>query len=294
MGKLTTDKKFVYAVTLPVAIILLLIGFVPMIFSFIISLTNYSLIQKVNSFIGFTNYIRLLTDQRFLHSITFTILFGLVAVGIELVIGFIVAYVLADKDVSSRYSSVMRTLVMIPFIVAPIAIAFIYKSLIYHYYSGYLNYFLGLLHLPKFIVFHGRVNGIIAVLVMEVIARTPFMVLVLFAGITSVPHSILEAAQIDGANEMQRIFRVIIPFIRPVLVVACIFRYMGVMKIFDEIYVLTQGGPGYTTENVSLYATAQSYEFFHTGYSSTCAFIFFMIVMVLISFFLKVGKFGVK
>ncbi len=286
------DKTFVYSFMVPVAIIIALIGFVPIIYSFILSLTDYSLIQRVTSFIGFTNYIKLFSDSRFIYSIIFTIIFGLIAVGLELVAGFVLAYVLADKDVSPRYSSVMRTLMMIPFIVAPVAVAFTYKNLIYHPFSGYLNYFLGLLHLPNFFMFDGRWNGIIAIMVMEVIVRTPFMLLILYAGITSVPSSILEAAEIDGANMGNRIFRVIIPYMRPVIIVACIFRYMSVIKMFDEIYVLTQGGPGTTTENISIYATAQSFNYFHTGYSAAATFVFFVAVMVLINFFLKAGKFG--
>ncbi len=223
----------------------------------------------------------------------FTITFALIATGIELLVGFVLAYVLADKGVSSRYSSITRTLMMIPYIVAPVAVAYTYKSLIYDPSSGYLNYFLKLLHIPPFIIFDGRWNAIIAVLVMEIILRTPFVTLILYAGISAVPGSILEAAEIDGAKIMQRIFKVIIPFIRPVLVVAFVFRFMDSLKMFDEIYVLTKGGPGTTTENVSIFASAQSFEFFHTSYAAAATFIFFIIVMIIINTFLKVGKFGI-
>jgi len=293
MGKLTTDRKFVYSSVIPIAIIIVLIGFLPIFYSFNLSLTDFSLIVRSSKYIGFTNYISLLADPRYLHALIFTIVFALAATGIELIVGFILAYILADKVVPSRYSSIIRTLMMIPFIAAPVAVSYIYKSLIYDPSSGYLNYFLKLLHLPPFIIFSGKVNAIIAVLVMEVILRTPFITLILYAGISSVPDSILEASEIDGANVMQRISKVIIPFIRPVLVVAFIFRYMDAIKMFDEIYVLTKGGPGYITENVSVFASAQSFEFFHTAYSAASTFIFFIVVMIITNVFLKVGKFGI-
>lgn len=293
MKKLTTDRRFVYSTVIPIAIIVGLVGFFPIFYSFNLSLKNFSLIEKSSAYIGFDNYVRLLTDSRYLHSLIFTITFALVATGIELLVGFVLAYVLADKGVSSRYSSLMRTLMMIPYIVAPVAVSYTYKSLIYDPSSGYLNYFLKLLHIPPFIIFNGRWNAIIAVLVMEIILRTPFITLILYAGISAVPESILEAAEIDGAKITQRILKVTIPYIKPVLIVAFVFRFMDALKMFDEIYVLTKGGPGTTTENVSIFASAQSFEFFHTSYAAASTFIFFIVVMIIINTFLKVGKFGI-
>jgi len=290
--KLTTDRRFVYSTVIPIAIIVVLVGFLPIFYSFNLSLKDFSLIARSSNYIGFANYVRLLTDSRYIHALVFTLTFALVATGIELLVGFVLAYVLADKSVSSRYSSAMRTLMMIPYIVAPVAVSYTYKSLIYDPNSGYLNYFLKLFHLSPFIIFNGKWNAIIAVLVMEIILRTPFITLILYAGISTVPDPILEAAEIDGAGIMQRIFKVIIPFIRPVLFVAFIFRYMDAIKMFDEIYVLTKGGPGIITENVSIYASAQSFEFFHTSYSAASTFIFFIVVMIIINILLKVGKFG--
>lgn len=292
MKKLTTDRRFVYSTVIPIAIIVVLVGFLPIFYSFNLSLKDFSLIARSSNYIGFANYVRLLTDSRYIHALVFTLTFALVATGIELLVGFVLAYVLADKSVSSRYSSAMRTLMMIPYIVAPVAVSYTYKSLIYDPNSGYLNYFLKLFHLSPFIIFNGKWNAIIAVLVMEIILRTPFITLILYAGISTVPDPILEAAEIDGAGIMQRIFKVIIPFIRPVLFVAFIFRYMDAIKMFDEIYVLTKGGPGIITENVSIYASAQSFEFFHTSYSAASTFIFFIVVMIIINILLKVGKFG--
>jgi multiple sugar transport system permease protein len=294
MKKLTADRRFVHSLVIPIAIIVVLVGFLPIFYSFNLSLTDFSLIVRSSKYIGFANYIRLLTDPRYIHALVFTLVFALVATGIELLVGFVLAYVLADKSVSSRYSSAMRTLMMVPYIVAPVAVSYTYKSLIYDPNSGYLNYFLKLFHLAPFIIFNGRWNAIIAVLVMEIILRTPFITLILYAGISAVPDSILEAAEIDGAGIMQRIFKVIIPFISPVLVVAFIFRYMDAIKMFDEIYVLTKGGPGIITENVSIYASAQSFEFFHAAYAAASTFIFFIVVMIIINVFLKVGKFGTE
>ena len=291
MKKLTiTDRKFVYASVIPTAIIIILVGLVPILYSFNISLTDYDLIRLPSKYIGFTNYINLFKLPRYIHALIFTLGFALIATVLEIVIGFILAYILADKGVTSRYSSIMRTLMMVPYIVAPVTISYTYKTLIYDVNSGYLNYFLKMFHLPTFNIISGSINPILAVLVMEIILRTPFITLILYAGISAVPDSILEASEIDGAHLRHRIFNIVIPFIRPVLVVAFIFRYMDAIKMFDEIYVLTKGGPGTTTENISIFA-ADQFSFHHVGYSTASTFIFFVVVMILINIFLKVGRF---
>ncbi len=288
-----TDKKFIYLSIIPLILMVVLIGIVPLIYSFNLSLRDFSLLQKTHEFIGLTNYINLFSNERFIHAAVFTIIFALVATGIELVIGFILAYVLADKSVSKKYSSIMRTLMMIPYIVAPVAISYVFKSLIYDPSSGYLNYFLRLLNLPQFIIFQGMYNGIIAILVLEIILRTPFITLILYAGISAIPDSVIEAAEIDGANFMQRIFRIIIPHTSSVIAVAFIFRFMSAVKMFDEVYVVTGGGPGFLTENLSLYASAQAFEFFHNGYAAAATIVFFIAIVIIINIFLKASKFGV-
>ena len=116
-----------------------------------------------------------------------------------------------------------------------------------------------------------------------------FVVLIIYAGISVVPNSILEASEIDGAGLRNRIFNIIIPFIRPILIVAFVFRFMDSLKIFDEIFVLTGGGPGFTTESISVWASASAFKFFHMGYVNAGTFLFLIFILILVSIFLKLG-----
>ncbi|MCJ7689033.1 MAG: sugar ABC transporter permease, partial [Clostridiaceae bacterium] len=177
-------------------------------------------------------------------------------------------------------------------IVAPVVVSYIYKTLIYDPSFGYLNYFLRLLNLPQFIVIKGVINPIMAILVMEIILRTPFVTLILYAGITSVPDTILEASEMDGAHLRQRIFNIIIPYIRPIIVVAFVFRFMDALKMFDEVYVLTRGGPGNITENISLFATDQGFAFHRISYSAASTMIYLVIVIIIMNVILKVTRFN--
>ncbi len=282
------ERSFPYLAILPAVAVILLVGLVPTVYTFVLSLQRYELIQPPAQFIGFANYADLLFHTpRFIHALVFTVLFALTATALELFLGFIIASLLADNEVSHVYSSLIRTLLMVPFVVAPVAVSYTFKTLIYDQTFGYLNYFLRLLHLPLFDLSRGTVYPPLGVLVMEVILRTPFMAIVLYAGISSIDPSITYAADIDGASSLQKVRRIVIPMILPIIVVATVLRFMDALKMFDEIYVLTAGGPGYVTENVSLFAIAQAFSYSHMGYAAASAFIFLVLVIVLVSWFMR-------
>jgi multiple sugar transport system permease protein len=284
------EGAFPYLAILPSVAIIVLVGLVPTVYTFILSLQSYELVHPPARFIALTNYVALFHDPRYLHALLYTVFFALAATLLELVLGFILAYLLADKDVSHGYSSLIRTLLMVPFVVAPVAVSYTFKTLIYDQTFGYLSYFLRLLALPPFNLFHGSFNPTAGVLVMEVILRTPFVAIVLYAGISSIDTSITFAADIDGASPLQKIRRIVLPIILPLAVVAAVLRFMDALKMFDEIYVLTAGGPGNATENVSLFTVSQAFSYFHMGYAAAAAFLFLLLVIILVAYFMRAFK----
>lgn len=286
-----SDRAFKHLAIWPTALVLVLVGLVPLIYAFAISLQDYDLVNPPARLVGIENYVSLLTDTRFVHSLQFTILFALVSAALELVIGFGIAYVLADRQVSGRFSSVTRTLLMVPYMVAPVVMAYVFKTLVYDPSFGYLNYFLGIFGLPVFEVFRGSVNPILSLVVMDVLLRTPFVVLILYAGISSVSEEVIESASIDGASTKRLILGIFVPIIRPIIVIAFVFRFMDALKIFDEIYVLTGGGPGYTTESVSIFAAAQAFSYFKMGYATASTLVFFVVVLVLTTLLVRGTRF---
>ncbi len=275
----------------PAVAIVILVGLIPSVHTFILSLQRYELVSPPARFVGLANYFDLLSNNpRYIHALLFTVLFALAATALELLLGFVLAYLLADREVSHAYSSLIRTLLLVPFVVAPVAVSYTFKTLIYDQTLGYLSYFLSRIGIPPFNLFEGAVNPIAGVLVMEVVLRTPFVTIVLYAGISSIDPSISLAADIDGASSMQKVARIVIPIVLPVAVVAAVLRFMDALKMFDEIYVLTAGGPGYATENVSLFTVSQAFSYFHMGYAAAAAFIFLLLVIFLVSFFMRAFK----
>jgi multiple sugar transport system permease protein len=282
------DNRFLFWALSPALILIVLIGILPNVYTVILSLHDLNLNKSAEAqFIGLDNYTSLLGNDRFWHALIFTVLFALAATTIELIYGFFVAYLLADKEVSHTYSSAIRTLLMLPFVAPPVVVSYIFKTLIYDPSFGYLNYFLGIFNLPPYDIFQGSMQAPVAILIMEVILRTPFIVIILYAGISSIDSTLLEAARIDGASWWQEITQVVLPVIMPIIVIAYALRFIDALKMFDEIYVVTKGGPGFVTENISLFVTDQAFNYYKMGYSAAAAFLFLILVMVLVSAFVR-------
>jgi multiple sugar transport system permease protein len=283
-----SERRFQYLSLAPSVTVILLLGLVPVIYTFVLSLMRYELTLPPARFIGLANYVSLfLNNPRYMHTLAFTLAFATLATCLELIAGFSLAALLSDKEISESLSRIIRTVLLLPYVAAPVVISYIFKTLIYDPTFGYLNYFLRLLGLGTFDIFRGAYRAPIGVLAMEVILRTPFVTLILYAGISSIDVSIFDAADIDGVSWLQKMSKVILPIIQPIAGVAFILRFMDALKLFTEIYVVTAGGPGYVTETISVFTVQQAFAYFHMGYAAASAFVFFVAVMILVSFFLR-------
>lgn len=287
------DRYFLWIALLPALLVLLLVGVVPLLYAGWLSLHEYDLVRPPQMLIGLENYAELLTDGRFQYAMAFTFAFALVATAIEVVLGFFIAWLLADKQVPSRLSSISRTLMLIPYMVAPVVMAYVFKTLIYDPSFGYLSDVMVRVSGSPFVWFEGVWKPIGVLLFMDVILRMPFVVLILYAGISTLSPEQLEAAEVDGASLPQRITRIVLPVLRPIILIAFVFRFMDALKIFDEIKVITGGGPGRTTESVSVFASKVAFEQFKIGYATASSLIFAMVVVVLTAIILRGTRFSV-
>jgi multiple sugar transport system permease protein len=236
-------------------------------------------------FLGISNYERLLIDKHFWESLRFTLLFTCTSVSIELLIGMAFALLLNEKF---RFRGLLRASVLIPWAI-PIAISARVWQLIYNYDYGFLNFLITRFFHP--VNFLGSAVGAFASLVIaDVWKTTPFMVIILLAGLQTIPKKVYEQSMVDGANFRQRFFQITLPLLKPAVVVALLFRTIDALRVFDLIYVLTGGGPGGSTTSVSLYG----YKFFlmgDFGYGSSISTFIFLIAFLLSLFYIKLGEF---
>jgi len=248
-----TDRHLPLVLLLPSLIIILLIVGFPMLYSLYLSLSNFNLMSpKQIDFIGLQNYITLLTkDPLFWKAFGRTVLFISLAVNLEFLIGLGIAQLMAR---AVRGQSIARTLMMMPMMFAPILVGFQFKwffsaqvglvNNILYTLTGEAHFIPWLIDVP---------HGFISLLIAEIWMSTPFMVIILEAGILSLPQEPFEAADMDGASGWQKFRHLTMPMLMPFIYTAMAIRSLDVARAYDIVSIMTGGGPGNRTELVWTY-----------------------------------------
>jgi len=237
-------------------------------------------------FVGADNYVKALTSERFYKSLYNTVIFVVGAVSIELIIGLILALLLSTGFKGSNFA---RTLFLSPLMIAPLVAGLIWKFMLNDQF-GILNSFLfklGLIDSPQSILWLSDERyALLSCMIADIWLTTPFMMLVLLAGIQGISGSLYEAANIDGASRMQRFWYITLPSLKPVIVVAVLIRMIDAARSFDIIWVLTQGGPNFASSLLStmIYNTMARYN--QAGYASALSILFIIILISICGVFM--------
>jgi multiple sugar transport system permease protein len=238
-------------------------------------------------FVGTENFLRLFHDEHFLSSLSFTISFVVVSVFFELIIGLAGALLLNERFAGRK---VFRIVLLLPWAV-PIAVSGRLWQMIYNNEYGIFNAVVTAVGFAP-VNWLGSPSGAFWSLVLSDVWKTsPFMIMILLAGLSTIPKELYEQAVMDGASFVQRLVRVTLPLLLPVVVVALLFRTIDAIRIFDLIYVLTGGGPGGSTASVSMYAFT-AYLGGDFGYGSAVSVVLFLAAGALAVVYLKLGRFG--
>ena len=239
------------------------------------------------SFIGFDNYIKALTTDSFLQPLRNTLVYICIAVGIELVIGTVMALVF---EWDFKANKVLRSLLLTPLMIAPLVAGLVWRLMLNAQFS-IINQILTRLHLIKdtsSILWLGDEKlALLSCSFADIWLTTPFMMLMILAGLHGLDSSMLEAARIDGASKLQQIFSVKLPNIKPVLLTALSIRIIDAARTFDIIWVMTQGGPNQSSEVISvvIYKTLTRYN--KTGYASAMAILFIVTLVIFTLVFMQ-------
>ena len=271
---------------LPALIVVLTVLVYPMFYAIYMSGYEWNLFNQTGrKFLLFGNYVRLFKDSEFLHSLWLQLGFIIIALPIETVIGFFVALLLNREG---KFFSVVRSLLLLPVFILPVISGLTWRMMLQPEY-GMISFILEKLGFgvkawlaePKFA--YGMV------IVQDVWRMWPFMFMFIYAGLSGLPKESLEAAQIDGAGFWTKVFKIIIPYLRPTIATAFLLRLIDALRIFSEVYVMTGGGPGNATLLLSLYINKQAFEFFSIGYAATMG-VFLLIIALAIAFFVVRGN----
>ncbi|MFI5428546.1 carbohydrate ABC transporter permease [Aeromicrobium sp. UC242_57] len=258
----------------PAIILMLVVTAFPMFRALYLSLFDYSLTAPDDKkFIGLSNYWTALSDQLFWRTTGNTVMIMIVTVLFELVIGFAFAMVM-HKIIFAR--GLIRTSILIPYGVITVVSGFAWQFA-FSNTNGFVNSWLPFVD-NDFNWFGQYWSSMVAIMASEIWKTTPFMSLLLLAGLAQVSEDMLEAAKVDGATWWQRLFRVILPNMRAAIMVAVLFRALDAYRIFDNIFVMTAGA--YKTESISFLTYRQVIEQFQLGIGSALSVLLFLSVLV--------------
>ncbi|MFP7479009.1 carbohydrate ABC transporter permease [Terribacillus saccharophilus] len=237
------------------------------------------------NFVGVKNYTNYLGDGRTWTAMLNTLLFTVVTVGVELAVGLAVA-LLINRVFIGR--GLVRAAVLVPWAI-PTAVAAMMWTFLFDGQSGIMAHYMaqfGLIDDPGALLSTGA-GGMFSVMFADIWKTTPYMALLLLAGLQTIPRSLYEAADVDGANKFQQFISITLPMIRSAILVAVLFRALDAFRVFDLIYVLTGGGPANSTESISVYAYKLLFEQQNFGAGSALSVIVFLSVALLSTIFIK-------
>lgn len=264
----------------PSLVILGAITLIPAAALLLISLTPLNLLDPVGTFRfddPLVNYRQLLDDPRFTGSLWVQVRLSLSSVMLQLALGLAIALLL---NAHSRLLAAIRSVFLIPMVLPPIVVALIWKIL-YTPDVSPLHRALEQICLPLRSLIANPDTALWAISIAETWQWFPFTMLMVLAALQMIPDEPLEAARIDGANRWQLFRYIVLPYIRPVLVVCALFRLIDSFKAFPLIYVLTNGGPGTVTEVTNFYGFIQAFNFSYWGYASAIAVVMLAAVFVI-------------
>jgi multiple sugar transport system permease protein len=274
------DRQFITFAVMPTTLLMLCVFGLPLLFSGFLSFQGWApeLGLFDGKFVGTANYEDLLTDPDFIGSIRLTLIYTASTVTAELILGMGIALLL---NIDLPYIAIFRTFLIVPMMITPVVAAFCWKLLLDPDH-GVINYWIG-----EHIVWLGRPDtALLAVSVVSVWQSAPYVAILLLAGLRSLPHEPVEAARIDGASVWQMFWHITLPLLRPYILVALLLRTIFEFRAFDNIYVLTSGGPANATMTLSQFTYLASFVRFDLSLGAAASWLMLLMSMLLCAVFM--------
>jgi multiple sugar transport system permease protein len=248
----------------------------PWLFTVFMSVHDWRINQSF-SFVGFDNYLNLARDERFIGALWRTLYYGVLAVVFPVIFGTFAAVIFHKRFPLRGF---FRGVFILPMMATPVAVALVW-TMMFHPQLGVLNYLLGLAGIPPQSWVYAPDTVIPSLVAVEVWQWTPLVMLIVLGGLAALPTEPYESARIDGASELQMFRHITLPLLLPFIMVASIVRTIDAVKAFDTIFVISQGGPGTSSETINIYLYLQAFAFYNVGYASAIVVVFFVLIIAL-------------
>lgn len=272
---------------LPSLVALILVLAVPLVYSLITSFFDTNLkYSGLGEFLGLQNYVEILQDTYFIESVVTTAKFTVFVVVIEFLVGLAIALLLNNIQKGRNF---FFTIIIVPMMITPIAVGLIWRLLL-HSDLGIVNYLLSQIGISGRAWLADANIALPTVMFIDIWQNVPYMVLVILAGLVTLPTEPYEAAAIDGASRIQSFFRLTVPMMIPTFSVVLLLRTITALKTYDLIFVLTRGGPGTTTEVISYHIYQQAFRYLEIGKASAMSYLLLIMIIPIAFMFIKISR----
>jgi multiple sugar transport system permease protein len=270
----------------PLAVLLLLVNFYPIIYSIQLSLSSWPIqrFQEGPTFAGLSNYVALLHSERLWGSVSFVAFYVVASVSLSFLLGLGLALLL-DTRLPAR--AVIRSVVILPIAMAPLVVALTWRQL-FDADFGVVNYFIGSVGAPHLSWLSTLPWARVAIVIVDVWQQVPFVGIVLLAGLQAIPDEYYEAARIDGGNGWRVFQSITLPLLRPAILVAGVILTTNAVRMFDLSYALTLGGPYASTETLSYFAFDQAFVAFNLPLAAAVSWFVFALNLLITLIFVRV------
>ncbi|GAK55107.1 sugar ABC transporter, permease protein, putative [Candidatus Vecturithrix granuli] len=276
------EKHTQWLLLVPTVLLLLALTIYPLIYSLIAMLHTVNVRTGERTFVGLQNFVEIAKDTFFWNALKNTAIYTGVGVAIEFLIGLGLA-VLLTSDIKGR--GIFRSLLLSPMMLPPIVAAVIFKVM-YIPDFGVLNWLLGLVGISGIVWESSADTALMSLIIVDVWEWTPFMFLILLAGLQAIPLDPYEAAEVDGANHWQIFRDITFPLLKPAILIALLLRIMDTLRIFDQVFIMTGGGPANATETMSMYIYRHAFRFSNVGYATALSFIMLILTTIVSNIFI--------
>ena len=282
-----TLGKYFYVFILPAFIVYLLFSIVPFLYTFYYSFTDYTDMNPVNlSFVGLKNYIKVFNTPLMMTAIKNSVIYAIMLTSLQTILALPLA-VLLDKKLKTR--NLLRAVFFFPAVFSSLIIGYLWNFIMSSSDYGLINNLLHQLGFGTFNFFTAN-RALFSVILTQAWQWTGWAMVIYLANLQSISPDLYEAADIDGANVVQKFFHITLPMLKPTIMFVMIISMINSFQAFDQIYIMTKGGPGTATQVVSYLVYMNAFQYFKQGYASAMAYILFIIIFVASIIQLKVSE----
>jgi len=276
------DRALPFLFIAPTVAVLLALSIYPLVYAVKVSFQSTTGEQVVWSF---QNFIRLASDQFFFTAIVHTLVYAVVALTFEFLLGLGLA-VLMNQTLRAR--SLFRAMLLVPMMLPPVVVGVVWRLMLNSNFGAINGTLKGFgINVSSLTWTASPKLAFASVILVDIWQWTPFVFLVLLAGLQAIPQEPYEAAIIDGSSAWQTFRHVTLPLLKPAILIALLLRTMDLLRVFDQIFILTEGGPGFATETISLYIYRTAFRFSNFGYAAAMSFVLLIITNIISVFYIR-------